>query len=100
MSLHSIFNSLWNMDLTFIFKVSGLILAIFILAILGYGLLVSITNRIEQSEICRGLIDKYHNLLGLKKLFVDYLILAILIVPFLILFFIIFKFLLPIFGLN
>ena len=100
MSLHSIFNSLWNMDLTFIFKVSGLILVIFILAILGYGLLVSITNKIEQSEICRGLIGKYHNLLGLKKLFVDYLILAILIVPFLILFFIIFEFLLPIFGLN
>ena len=101
MSLHSIFNSLWNMDLTFIVNVSLLILAVLSLAILGYGLLLWISDRLEQFQVCKDFVGKYYNLSGLKKIFVDYMILGLIIVPFVIfLFYILIEFLLPMFGLK
>ena len=82
MSLHSIFNSLWNMDLTFIFKVTFLILGVFVFAIFGYGFLLWIGDKLEVSETCTTFIEKYYEkysklsekyskLSGLKKFFVN-----------------------------
>jgi hypothetical protein len=101
MSLHSIFNSLWNMDLTFIVNVSLLILAVLSLAILGYGLLLWIADRLDQLQVCKDFVGKYYNLSDLKKGFVDYMILLLILVPFVIfLFYILSEFLLPMFGLK
>ena len=101
MSLHSIFNSLWNMDLTFIVNVSLLILAVLGLAILVYGLLLWIADRLEQFQVCKDFVDKYYNLSGLKKIFVDYMIFGLIIVPFVIFpFYILIEFFLPMFGLK
>jgi hypothetical protein len=101
MSLHSIFNSLWNADLTFTFKLILLILVTLFIAILGYGFLLWIFERLEQLQTCKDLLAKYDCLNHKKKTFVDFVILALIIVPFLLFCSFLFcEFLLPMFGLK
>jgi len=77
------------MDLTFIFKVTFLILEVFVFAIFGYGFLLWIGDKLEVSETCTTFIEKYYEkysklsekysklsekyskLSGLKKFFVN-----------------------------
>ena len=92
------------MDLTFIFKVTFLILGVFGFAIFGYGLLLWIGNKLEESEKCTTFIEKYYEkyskLSGLKKFFVN-MILFTIYAPFVFyIYYIFFEFILPMFGLK
>lgn len=86
MSLNSIFNSLWNMDLTFIVKILLLLFSTSVIGILGYNFLIAITESIEN----------YDNLSEIKKRIVTILIL----VPFTSILFVFFLFMLSILGLE
>ena len=86
MSLNSIFNSLWNMDLTFIVKILLLLFSTSVIGILGYNFLIAITESIEN----------YDNLSEIKKRIVTILIL----VPFTSVLFLFFLFMLSILGLE
>ena len=86
MSLNSIFNSLWNMDLTFIVKILLLLFSTSVIGILGYNFLIAITESIEN----------YDNLSEIKKSIVTILIL----VPFTSVLFLFFLFMLSILGLE
>ncbi len=91
MSLHSIFNSLWNMDLTFIVKILLLIFSTSVIGILCYNFLMFI---IEFNPI-KKILESYDNLSDLKKGMVTILI----IVPFTSVLFVFFLFMLSILGL-
>lgn len=92
MSLHSIFNSLWNMDLTFIVKILILLFSISVIGILGFNFLTFIT----ESNSIKRLLENYGNFSELKKSIVNILI----IVPFVYLLSVFFLFMLSILGLE
>ena len=92
MSLNSIFNSLWNMDLTFIVKILLLLFSTSVIGILGYNFLINI---VEFNPI-KKILENYDNLSEIKKSIVTILIL----VPFTSVLFLFFLFMLSILGLE
>ena len=92
MSLNSIFNSLWNMDLTFIVKILLLLFSTSVVGILGYNFLINI---VEFNPI-KKILENYDNLSEIKKRIVTILIL----VPFTSVLFLFFLFMLSILGLE
>ena len=92
MSLNSIFNSLWNMDLTFIVKILLLLFSTSVIGILGYNFLINI---VEFNPI-KKILENYDNLSEIKKRIVTILIL----VPFTSVLFLFFLFMLSILGLE
>ena len=92
MSLNSIFNSLWNMDLTFIVKILFLLFSISVIGILGYKFLIYI----REFNSIKKILGNYDNLSEIKKRIVTILIL----VPFTSILFVFFLFMLSILGLE
>ena len=92
MSLNSIFNSLWNMHLTFIVKILLLLFSTSVIGILGYNFLINI---VEFNPI-KKILENYDNLSEIKKRIVTILIL----VPFTSILFVFFLFMLSILGLE
>lgn len=92
MSLHSIFNSLWNMDLTFIVKILLLLFSTSVIGILCYNFLMFI---IKFNPI-KKILENYDNLSDLKKGMVTILI----IVPFTSVLIVFFLFMLSVLGLE
>ena len=92
MSLNSIFNSLWNMHLTFIVKILLLLFSTSVIGILGYNFLINI---VEFNPI-KKILENYDNLSEIKKRIVTILIL----VPFTSVLFLFFLFMLSILGLE
>lgn len=92
MSLHSIFNSLWNMDLTFIVKILLLLFSTSVIGILCYNFLMFII----KFNLIKKILENYDNLSDLKKGMVTILI----IVPFTSVLFVFFLFMLSVLGLE